>query len=216
MKIFTITVALFLLGSHAIYKSPVQDTMPGGFEKFDMDDFTRKSRASTPGKVNLNDFKTGNGIRIVRKATADGYSEEQIQALPFFYKTSKKFYASGFIKEKGQEFGDLTIDGKGIKIGKWYYFNESGKLEKEIDEDKKFGKFGYLQLLEFLDLEGVINIRNGQNRDHLFAGFESGTSGNKVWNVKVIKASVPAIQGWVYKIDGDTGKVLESKALSAD
>lgn len=164
-------------------------------------------------------FNKPNGNLIyITVDSNEGFEEIIYVSAPEFYKIRKTFYIDGFIKSKGLDMGAISREGGfgyGIKIGLWYYFDDKGKLTKTVNEDEKFGKFGYNELLHFLDKEHVINIRTGENREELKVFFDEI---EKFWIVEVynkVKAhiengerDIDTKDGFGYKIDGHTGKVL--------
>ncbi|TRX36174.1 hypothetical protein FNW52_09110 [Flavobacterium sp. ZT3R18] len=147
---------------------------------------------------------------------------------PAFYTIYKLYYKnSGIIKEKGKYFGECDPGSTIMKIGIWTYFDEQGKVIREEDEDKKFGAFGYNEVLAFLDHEGQINLRNGKNREKLEIYYDfSKNSSEKLWKVVVEKGkpySVPNLDGMdgermeqkvkTYYLDGNTGEIIARKDL---
>ena len=148
-----------------------------------------------------------------------------------FYVLYKEFYDNGNIMDKGKFFGYFGQKGLcsyTIKIGKWYYFDEKGKLTQEVDEDKKFGKFGYQDVLQFLSDKHEIDLKTGENREKVHIEFyyaEDSSSPLKLWTIFVLKKSYPApcpddkegdcIKqiGDHYYIDGNTGEGVPYKDL---
>jgi hypothetical protein len=142
---------------------------------------------------------------------------------PFFYVEYKEFYDNGFIKQKGKYFGIFDLGSYSTKIGMWYEFDEKGNLIKQTDEDIKFGKFGYNELLKFLNEKGHISLHSGKNRENLEADFYfSDKSYKKLWEV-FIKIGKPVQiigegytieqKGKGYYLDGDTGEIVKYKDL---
>ncbi|OXA91643.1 hypothetical protein [Flavobacterium hercynium] len=140
------------------------------------------------------------------------------------YQYDKKSYK---IRRKGKVFGWDPYT-ETFKIGIWYEYNEQGKLIKEIDEDKKFGKFSYNELLQFLDKEKLISLKKGLkddvNRRNKMVGsfYSSETSDKKLWSVYVHTGLSYTIEtpdnqigetrtqpGKRYFIDGNTGEVIK-------
>jgi hypothetical protein len=142
---------------------------------------------------------------------------------PFFYVKNKEFYDNGFIKQKGKYFGRFDVNSYSIKIEMWYEFDEKGNLIKETNEDIKFGKFGYNELLNFLDKKGEISLHSGKNRENLEVNFYfSNTSGKKLWEATINigkphdelgnegdLVSVQRIKS--YYLDGNTGEIIKHK-----
>ncbi|NRS88577.1 hypothetical protein HNQ02_001491 [Flavobacterium sp. 7E] len=121
------------------------------------------------------------------------------------------------LKKRGNFFGEGT-QGEGsmhkLKIGIWYEYDYYGKLIKTIDEDKKFGKFGYNELLQFLDKEKEININKGVQRDNIGKPLfdvlfhYSDKSDKKLWLVIIYKPEDREYKNG-YFIDGNTGMIIE-------
>ena len=90
-------------------------------------------------------------------------------------------------------------------VGEWEYYDENGELTQVIDEDKKFGKFGYNELLLFLDQQGHINLETGENRENTQFAYNVE---NKQWGVRTMNDRY-----WVtvYVIDGETGEIINKK-----
>ncbi|WP_409417011.1 hypothetical protein [Flavobacterium sp. PS2] len=154
----------------------------------------------------------------------------------YVYPQEKQFYTIVYkydytkytLRKKYKIFGWDSFLRQKLKIGFSYEYDEQRNLIKETDEDKKFGKFGYNELLRFLDKEKKINLRKGLegdiNRDDkMDIGFYySDTSNKKSWDVFVHiglaqgeitppweigeRASQP---GKGYFIDGNTGEVIK-------
>jgi hypothetical protein len=84
---------------------------------------------------------------------------------------------------------------------------------REEDEDKKFGAFGYNELLMFLDQEKVINLRTGKNREN-FSAFIDDTvlKGKKIWIVEVYTDKT-RYKGVKYYVDFNTGALLKKLSI---
>jgi len=87
-----------------------------------------------------------------------------------FYMIMKQFHTNGIIRSRGKILGR-------VKFGIWEYFDENGKLTESVDEDKKFGKIKPEDVLEFIDLQGIINRQNGTTIMYPYQNKELGTSG---------------------------------------
>ena len=200
------------IGQH----TPKRATRNESFEKFDIEDFEVKRAQSVEGGKNLNHFQLADSTEIFRAGYTGYYTDEQIPPKPSFFKHYKEFYLSGFIKVRGFSFGNLTIGANGVKVGKWIYFDERGNVMKTVDEDAKFGRFDCKELLAFLDKESLIDVKTGKNRDKIKAFFEVLENGRKIWIVEVITDFLADAykKGWKYKLDGDSGKVLEKSTLN--
>ena len=137
-----------------------------------------------------------------------------------FYTIYNHYYASTFnLKERGKFFGSgQGVAGEGhkekLKIGIWDEYDEKGDLIKQTDEDKKFGKFGYNELLKFMDKEKKISLKNGVVQGNsgkpLFDTYfiYSDISNKKLWIVSIFNSEGEATKGGCF-IDGNTGRVLK-------
>lgn len=212
MKILLLFVALTLLGCgvHSPHSGRLKK-MNASFEKFDIEAYEKHRNASIQEDENLNDFKRLDGTEIFRYSTTDSYEEEVVLPKPSFLKIRRTFYASGFIKAKGYAFGDLDMGSYGIKVGNWYYFDELGTLVKTVDEDQKFGKIGYKEILALLHEQGLIDIKSGNNRKEFSAFFERLDDGKGVWTVEAITDYLAGsyAKGVGFTIDSDSGTVLK-------
>lgn len=113
----------------------------------------------------------------------------------------------------------------GVMTGLWTFYSENGRLEKEIDENAKFGPFGPDQLLLFLEKENLINLKTGEGLKYLNIGFGSeqipnvtemrktqpGLPDKWEWSVSYCK-SVPACDH-TYLIDSWNGKVISHRNI---
>jgi hypothetical protein len=68
-----------------------------------------------------------------------------------------EFYPNGIIRRQGFTFGNVFF-------GRWEYYDEQGNLERVVDEDLKFGKIKWTDILDLLEKEGWINRKTGENR----------------------------------------------------
>lgn len=197
------------------------------FETFDYDKFEKENKKhKDPERSNVYIFERG---REVWASWTDIY---EIPYNPYFFLSYKEFYEipgkPSTIKEKGKYFGDISLgSNSGVKIGYWYYFDEKGKLKQEVDEDKKFGKFSYNEVLKFLDEKKYINLSTGEGRDKVNVEFyNSDKSNKKLWKVLINigkpygVANLPedkgmryAQDGKSYYLDGSTGEIIKGKKL---
>lgn len=139
---------------------------------------------------------------------------------PNFYTTYKEFYTNGNIKKKEKYIG------KYVKIGVSQYYDEKSNLEKEIDENEKFGKIKPSDVLLFLEKEGYINCKTGQGRENKDGSpkFELGYEDN-IWYITIPQGrgiTPEDLEGveligepskwfpYTYELDGNTGKLLKT------
>jgi len=133
-----------------------------------------------------------------------GFIMQQTPPMPAFFMIYKEYHPNGILKSKGKRTGGGSASSK---IGEWEYYDKNGKLTSKVDEDAKFGKFGYDELLRFLHEKGHINLETGENREGPECRYDAKT---RRWY-----ATTNSINGpnhyWMtsYTIDGETGEALE-------
>jgi len=132
--------------------------------------------------------------------TRNGFVVWQTPPKPAFFKIYKEYHPNGYLRLKGKRMG-----GGATMIEEWEYYDEKGQLTSKKNEDDKFGKFSYNELLLFLQHEGHLNLVTGENREKVDFGYNVEI---KQWNVYAIDANF-----WVteYVIDGETGEVISKK-----
>ncbi|WP_131701488.1 hypothetical protein [Chryseobacterium sp. FH2] len=201
------------------------------FETFDYGKFEIENGKYKDPNRSSDIYVFGRGREVMASWT-DIY---EIPPFPYFYWSYKEFYEQpnqpNTIKEKGKYFGDVRLGSFGrIEIGHWYYFDEKGKLIKEVDEDKKFGKFSYNEVLKFLDSKKDINLNTGEGRDKFEVQYYySDKSTKKLWKI-FVKIGEPQDgppppgykyekgetisysyqKGKYYYLDGDTGEQIKT------
>lgn len=144
-------------------------------------------------------YTTQNGDSIRETAFEDGYYTTTILKASPLYELHKEYDTTGLLRSKG------TILVNGPKTGLWQYFDEQGKLLKEDNEDKKFGKSGADQLLAALEKEHLINIQTGKGKAYILSiSYEAGDTGR--WKVLYSK-TLPVIEH-TYIFDGATGRLI--------
>ena len=129
-----------------------------------------------------------------------GFALWQTPPPPAFFKIYKEYYPNGYLKVKGKRMG-----GGATMIGEWEYYDETGKLTAVKNEDEKFGKFGYNELLLFLHQQGHIDIETGKNRGNENFVYSAE---NKRWGVSI---SGPELWITEYVLDGETGVIIHKK-----
>ncbi|WP_185097464.1 hypothetical protein [Chryseobacterium sp. FH2] len=119
-----------------------------------------------------------------------------------FYSIRYTYFENGNLEKQGRIAGFNS----GIKIGKWKFYDEIGRMT-EVDEDKKFGLWTFEKVLEKLDKDGVINLETGKNREYEKLNFFFDKD-KKEWTVKVFKKEINEVteEYWEYIFDGNTGK----------
>jgi len=184
----------------------IKDTAINDIEKLDLVLLDKYAKVYQQKDANGSYFEydltfTEDGIKTrINGDTRHGFVVEQTLPRQAFFKILKTYYPNGYLKMKGKLLGGgLTI------VGEWEFYDENGQLTHVVNEDKKFGKFGYYELLLFLYQQGYIDLETGENR---------GVA-NFVYNVEKKQWTVDVFVGTWYSftIDGETGEVLSKKGL---
>lgn len=146
--------------------------------------------------------------------------EESVEKLPVrwevspqqpFYVSYKEFYSNGNLKKHERFFGRYT------KVGVSAYYNKTGKLQKEIDEGKKFGKIKPEDIIDFLEkkkidaaeFEAVYN----KKKNIWYITIPKGrpfTDDEMFEIIKKTRGEPNDRKPFEYVIDGNTGEVISS------
>ena len=139
-------------------------------------------------------------IVIIQGDKMNGFTESRTPK-DSYYEIYKEYYPSGIIKKSGKILGDATA------IGIWYYFDEQGNFVEEIDEDKKFGAFGFLELLNFLMEKKLIEEKTYLGISKIRMVFSEK---NMIWYIRITH---PRYMIEEYEINGNTGEVKLHKSF---
>lgn len=172
-------------------------------------------------KFNANKDKRGiyqfssDGKNIEQMAGSDKeFVEEIIYPAPYFYSFQNIYDAKGHIKSSTQLISNVAI-------GKSKEFDEKGNVIKEIDEDEKFGKITYSEILKLISEKNHLNLQdnNGWFTDNRLVFEINFDEKTKVWTVRslkgnhVISKNSPNGQAlsssFYHEIDGNTGKIIK-------
>ncbi|MBO9620776.1 MAG: hypothetical protein J7539_17265 [Niabella sp.] len=115
-------------------------------DTFDVSDFKKNSK---DGVELVHKDYDGNEIRETGAENVGFYKRIKFQNKPFI-EGFKEYSPKGVLMRSGKLFGSIAI-------GTWDYYDDSGHLVKQIDEDKKFGKFGPEQVILFLQKKGLVD-----------------------------------------------------------
>ncbi|WP_139259944.1 hypothetical protein, partial [Chryseobacterium vrystaatense] len=167
------------------------------FEKFDNDLYDELSMKNHPN-ITPSDSSY---IEIARLQESRYFNTSKDS-----YFTIVKLYHQNFnIKKKGLGFNVAPFT---FKKGVWYEFDEQGNLIKETDYDQPF-TFTFEDILKFCEKHGIkIDIgpilpNTGWHND-IFRDIQNG---KPIWRIEHLKKT-NLVE--VIKIDGVTGKVLET------
>ncbi|MCL2681951.1 MAG: hypothetical protein FWE63_00530 [Bacteroidales bacterium] len=137
---------------------------------------------------------------IIQGDKIDGFTEKRTSESSYYW-NYKKYYPNGIIKEKGTFFSSTSIE-------LWHSFDEQGNLIKTEDKDKKFGKFGYKDVLSFLiENNYVEEVEKGACKS-VFKITITFSVEDLIWR---IIASDTYFMVNDYVLDGNTGEIKEHK-----
>lgn len=161
-------------------------------EKFDIETFNQKKDAN-----NMYQYELDNGSIVIEEGPyKDGNYTRTISTKNTSFIKSYRYYPNGITKFKGWLYPQNFF------CGIWYFYNEKGELEREMNFDKPF-LFTWDDLLLFCDQKGIdisktISIK--RNTDSLTPFWEL------LWRNK-------KDQILYLKLNGKTGKIIEEKEL---
>jgi hypothetical protein len=129
----------------------------------------------------------------------NGFIENRIPENSYF-EIYKVYFSNGVLNYQGKIFGKETA------IGIWNFYDENGTLTNTVNEDDKFGSFGYKAVLNFLIEKKYVD-------KDTYVGISSTKI---VFSAKEILwyISITSPLYWVneYEIDGDTGEIKKHNA----
>lgn len=175
-------------------------TVSKEFERFDFAHFDSAK--------NVNSFTSSDGTYTEYDAESSGGYFITIQPLNSCFQIFKKFYKNGNIREKG-----LVINKGNAKKGEWYYFSETGVLEREENSELHY-KYNFDDLLLYLKKEDIpVTIGRAD------VGFHTEISNNSdsippQWYVSWLKDS-SKMPNTIEKItiDGKSGKIISKSHM---
>lgn len=209
MKNLFLIFLLTFISCDGQIKKKTQNKTVSAMKNFDIEKFN-----ANKDKRGIYQFSS-NGKNIEQMAGSDEeYIEEIIYPAPYFYSFQNIYDGKGHLKSSTQLLSNVAI-------GKSTEFDERGNIIKEIDEDKKFGKITYREILDLISEKNNLDLQNNKgwfkdNRLVFEINFDERT---KVWTVRsltgthVISKNSPngqALSSSFYQeIDGNTGKVIK-------
>lgn len=127
--------------------------------------------------------------------------EKGFEHFKYYYYSSGKLYQTVQFAGRGSD----------IKIGKSYTYDESGKVIKEEDHDKKFLNITFDKILLYAESKGFINLKTGEGIENV--GYEYFEK-SKVWKISHMYFEEEGIREEYsyYYIDAKTGKLLETRS----
>lgn len=160
-------------------------------------------------------FSLSDGTKIEQYETDDGFDEIIKKASPDFLSEYNTYYKDGNLKSSMIIFSE-------VPVGKSFEYNKVGKIISEKNEDLKFGKIKYTDILKILNAKHHLDLKTGKgwytdNGD--FAISINFDETNYLWTIRSSKGSItysknsPSGQGlksnFYYEIDGNSGKILK-------
>jgi hypothetical protein len=158
-------------------------------KRFDIDMFEKNKKNGSY------EFTLEDGTEITQlEAIPSGYAEWQSYPNKF-YEIYKEYYSNAKIKLKEYRFFRIRI-----RISEHYDENENKTL---VNEDEKFGKFDYNQLISLLDKKGYVNSKTAEGKENINVGFSSNKN---VWEVEIQRENELPRK---LIIDGNTGHIIK-------
>jgi hypothetical protein len=181
------------------------------FEKLNLEDFKdglvitkkKESAGSNKGKeFDAYDYRKDDtsGVRVLAGSYLGGFGYSFI-AKNSYYDIIKAYYKNNYIKNKCI----ASSINSSIKIGKQYFFDKEGKLEKTIDHDLGWN-YSYENVIQYLLDRKTIFIR-----DDIYFGAEITKEGNekKYWQLIFDTHKTTGKSTWeLVKLDAMTGETL--------
>lgn len=122
-------------------------------EKFDLELYERFRRSDTALTL-----PNGNTLlAMIAPQKNENGAQQELLSNPFLI-CHKEFYPNGLLKQKEIRLSET------VKVMQSEYYDERGQLQRKINEDAKYGKISYQEILEFLHKKGYIDIAKGTGR----------------------------------------------------
>lgn len=197
---------LFFLNGCQIYNTQQSiinlkhlDSMTG-YETFDIKPY--KDKIDTLRNLMSYNYTKEDGTEIsIFWKDGFGAQIDEIPPKPSFYRIIKRFNADGSLIEKGAYIGSIFSG----RIEKWLECDENGDF-KVVDYEKNRGRFGYMQVLKFLEKKKQINLKTGKGRERITINYSYE---NTCWEIMTrVAGTYIRIK---YTLDGNTGKILNEE-----
>ena len=181
------------------------------FEKLNLDDFKDGLKISIDhidsGPEKGKEFKAYDYRVVDEKGTKTlggsylggfGYSFTSKNS---FYTIGKSYYKNNIIQRK-TVFSSIS---SGVNIGKQYFFDKEGKLEKTIDHDLGWD-FSYEKIIQYI-LDRKASLFGGNSL--LPANISKQGTNRKYWELELDTTPITKTESWeIIKLDAMTGEVL--------
>jgi hypothetical protein len=164
------------------------------FERFDEQRYNKRYNKELDLVVTMTD---GTRVRLDRWSEGACYSMLPTDS---YLELIKIYYVNGNIKCKG-----YIITNGGACVGKWYEFNESGELVREIDYDKIF-TFSFDDIQKFCKKKGI-ELKKGYVQYGFKTYISNCVEGGCWWKIEYLKKS-DLVE--IIRLDGKTGKILST------
>jgi len=187
------------------------------FEKLNLDDFkeglTREKEADGPYRGNEFDSYSYRKINDIGTTSLDGSTIGRFgysfTAKDSYYTIAKGYYNNGYIHSKCITSSFI----RRIKIGKQYFFNQEGKLEKTVDHDQGWD-FSYEKVIEY-----ILERKSPLVSENIYYGAEISQEGKekKYWQLILDTQKTTNKSTWeIIKLDAMTGEILYQIEFEGD
>ncbi|MBC9798460.1 hypothetical protein [Sinomicrobium weinanense] len=161
-------------------------------EKFDIENYHKNEDKSFGNYY----FQLPNGVKVVQSKVGDEYSQRETPPSPATFETYKRFHPNGILKFQGE----MYINNGDWQKGVWKYYDEEGKLIKEVNYDKPY-IFDWDDVMSYISKNNIglqdknTRIRRDNDPDHPKWYIE--------WRKEFGRRETVTL-------DGKTGKVLDT------
>lgn len=209
-KVFILAIILFCHACSGQNEKEINTvTKSEKMRKFDIENFKKKWNKG--GAF----FLLPDGSKVEQYESDNGFDEYIKKPAPSFLSEYNTYYKEGNLKSSTTTFSNVAV-------GKYIEYDKNQKIIIEKNEDAKFKKIKYSDILDFLEKKHHLDLKTGKGwyLDNGESAIEVNfNETNSLWTIRSAKGIVthsknsPSGQGlksnFYYEIDGNSGKVLK-------
>ncbi|MEL1256187.1 hypothetical protein AAEO57_20545 [Flavobacterium sp. DGU38] len=220
MRTITLLMALLLFANcKAQVENMERPVITPEFEKLNLEDYkdgliiTESIGTAAPYvgvKFKIYSYeKINNEVSFILHGTLEEGLNSSFTATNSYYSIGKSYYPNKNIKMKYMR-SSIT---QNILIGKQYFFNQEGKLEKTVDHDQGWD-FSYEKVIEY-----ILARKSPLVREDIYYGAEITQEGKekKYWQLILDTQKTTNKSTWeIIKLDAMTGEILYQIEFEGD